>query len=139
MLNYLQEQRLIRSRIEGVREQETNPTVQRRLRLSLLPRSIQLVLLWLGLIGGTAFGYVLLGLAVQRVDPTAGWLDIGTLSLPLFAAWSCLMGWGIAGLLPALLCKIGRKGGIGKWRRSMNGLLMLVSYIGYIAVLCALL
>ena len=91
------------------------------------------------LLGTTAWIYYLLGSVIQRIDPTAGWLDIGTLSLPLFAAWSSLLGIGITGLLPVIIGIIGRKGGMEKWKADKNGLWQVVIYVGYIALLCVLL
>jgi len=89
--------------------------------------------------GLTAGMFYLMGSFVQQLDPTAGWLDIGTLSLPLFAAWSCLLGVTIAGLLPPIMDTIGKKGGIKRWKADKTLLWQVIIYLGYIALLCVLL
>lgn len=122
-------------------EAETNEHVMVS-KKTKVRKNVRLVIGTLGIcliLSLTALVYYLLGHLFQYMDPTAGWLDIGTLSLPLFAAWSCLLGAGIAGLLPVIIGTIGRKGGMEKWKTDKNLLWPVIIYIGYIALLCALL
>jgi|GEM_PF-2076432 len=93
---------------------------------------------WLGIAIG-AVGFMWAGAVLSYADPSAGWLDTGTLSLPLFAAWSCVLGYGIMGLLPVMLGRISKKGGIKPWKPVAQTAGMLIVYIGYIALLCVLL
>jgi|SRR5699024_639624 len=90
-------------------------------------------------LGILAIGYYLIGLLTQYADPTAAWLDLGTISLALFAAWSCMLGIGLAGLLPVIYPLISKKGGIKKWKKKKGQLWSMLIFIGYIAVLCCLL
>ena len=90
-------------------------------------------------LGGAAWAYAHLGSQLQREDPSVGWLDIGTCSIPLFAAWSCMLGIAIAGLLPVITALIGKKGGKGKWKRIENYGWQVLVYVGYLWLLSNLL
>lgn len=137
-MNYMEMKALLPSRIEEA-ETDNKAIVRKKTKAW---RTVQYAVKVFGiclLLGITAIVYYLLGYVSQRMDPTAGWLDIGTLSIPLFAAWSCLLGVGIAGLLPVITSIIGRKGGIRRWKADKNLLWQVIVYIGYIVLLCALL
>lgn len=133
MLDYL-DKRHIESRIGYVNGVDTpHPTKNGKTRAS---RSRWHLSVWVALV---AVGYHILGAVVQRLEPTAGWLDTGSMSIALFAAWSCMLGVALAGLLPALIVTIGKKGGMKGWKTPHLNIAMLVLYAGYIVVLCALL
>ena len=134
MLKYLEKTPHIKSRIGYANGKKTSlPAGKTR---TIAYQSVRTYLWWVGL---TALGYYLIGTAVQYSDPTAGWLDIGSMSLPLFAAWSCMVGYAIAGLLPVMLRIISKRGGIKRWKSSKQFIGMVIVYIGYIILLCTLL
>jgi hypothetical protein len=139
MLHYLHTTGRVRSRTGDVPTTSIDLVVPKRKALiGLYRRIVEAALPWICILVGGAL-YAVLHTIVQYVDPTVGWLDLGTLSLSLFAAWSCLLGLGIAGLLPAILQSIGRKGGINEWKSSTQIGGMALVYISYIVLLCILL
>lgn len=136
MLEHLETMRHTRSRI-GHANGTTLRSLMKKVKVITHRGQIKWhIPLWIAI---ATSAYLILGQAVQYIDPTSGWLDTGILSLPLFAAWSCLLGYGVAGLLPAMLNQIGKKGGIEKWTSNLKVTAMLLAYIGYITVLCVLL
>lgn len=137
-MNYMEMKMLLPSRME---EAKTNnrEAVHKRTNVWKSIRYLARVFVLCLLLGVTALAYYFLGYVSQRMDPTAGWLDIGTLSIPLFAAWSCLLGVGIAGLLPVIMDTIGRKGGIRRWEADKHLLWQVIVYVGYVVLLCVLL
>ena len=137
-MNYMEMKTLFPSRMEEA-ETDNRTIVHKKTKAW---RTAQYVVKIFGLcllLGITALAYYFLGYVFQRMDPTAGWLDIGTLSIPLFAAWSCLLGVGIAGLLPVIVGIICRKGGVRRWKADKLLLWQVIVYIGYVVLLCALL
>lgn len=137
-MNYMEMKKLLPSRMEGAKT-NNNFVVSKKTKTWENIGAVVSVLSLCLVFSITVAVYYLLGYLFQYMDPTAGWLDIGTFSLPLFAAWCCLLGVGIAGLLPAVIDIIGRKGGMEKWKADKNCLWQVVIYLGYIVLLCVLL
>lgn len=134
MLNHLERTPHIKSRMGYVKRVTARPPATRA--RTVWYKSYGTILGWIGL---AAVGYYIIGVAVQYSDPAAGWLDVGSVSLTLFAAWSCIVGYTIAGLLPVIVRRIGKRGGIKRWKSSKQFIGMAIVYIGYIILLCALL